>query len=66
VLDGETGLLVPPGDVGALAKALLTLTGDADLRARFGASGRSRARECFDVDRTAARVQALYEELLEE
>lgn len=65
VLDGETGLLVPPGDVDALVKALLRLTGDADLRARLGVSGRARAQERFDVDRTAARVQALYEELLE-
>ena len=38
--DGETGLLVPPGDPDALAHMLLRALGDADLRARIGAAGR--------------------------
>ena len=40
--DGETGLLVPPGDPDALALALLRALGDADLRARIGEAGRAR------------------------
>src|SRR6185312_9270124 len=45
--DGETGLLVPPGDPQALAAALLRALGDAELRARVGAAGRARALEQF-------------------
>ncbi len=42
VQHGETGVLVPPGDVHALAGALLFLLGNADMRARYGANGRRR------------------------
>ncbi|MFI1047858.1 stealth conserved region 3 domain-containing protein [Streptomyces griseoruber] len=38
VIDGETGILVPPGDTDALASALLLLIQDAELRARMGAA----------------------------
>jgi glycosyltransferase involved in cell wall biosynthesis len=41
--DGETALLVPPGDPSALALALDRLLGDAELRARIGEAGRVRA-----------------------
>jgi glycosyltransferase involved in cell wall biosynthesis len=41
VRDGETGLVVPAGDAGALAAALRRLHADPALRARLGASGRA-------------------------
>lgn len=41
VVDGETGLLVPPGDAAALAGALQRLAGDPDLRAKLAAAGRA-------------------------
>src|SRR4029077_20989023 len=40
VSDGETGLLVPPGDATALGSAIARLYGDAVLRARLGAAAR--------------------------
>jgi len=48
VVAGETGLLVPHGDVPALALALRRLSADATLRARMGAAGRMRAMQCYD------------------
>jgi len=48
VRDGETGLLVPPGDAGRLADALELLLGDAGLRERLGEAGRRLVRERYD------------------
>ena len=50
VVDGETGLLVDPGDPKPLAAALERLTGDPALRRRLGAAGRARAEERFDLE----------------
>jgi glycosyltransferase involved in cell wall biosynthesis len=61
VADGETGLLVEPGDAPALAAALDELLADRTLRARLGAAGLERARRRFSVARMAGRTIALYE-----
>jgi glycosyltransferase involved in cell wall biosynthesis len=66
VVEGETGLLVSPGDDGELAAALRQLTGSEELRRRMGKAGRERAMRLFDVNRTAAQVQELYAQLLAE
>jgi glycosyltransferase involved in cell wall biosynthesis len=58
VVDGETGLLVPPGDPVALAGALERLLGDRGLVVRMGDSARARARACFDWDAIYAREYA--------
>jgi glycosyltransferase involved in cell wall biosynthesis len=59
VVDGETGLVVPPRDVPALREALTRLLGDPDLRRRLGAAGRERARERFSwVSVTDATIAA--------
>jgi glycosyltransferase involved in cell wall biosynthesis len=44
VTDGETGLLVEPGDVGALAGSLRRLAGDGALRHRLGSGGQERVK----------------------
>ena len=64
VRDGETGLLVPPGDPAALAGALARLAADADLRERFGASGQRRWQEEFTLDRCVQRTLTVYREIL--
>ena len=63
VADGETGLLVPPGDADALASALARLR-NADLRARMGARGRERFEERFTLERSAQRWLDLYQDVL--
>jgi glycosyltransferase involved in cell wall biosynthesis len=50
VVDGETGFLVEPGDVKAVADALVTLAGDRERAAAMGAAGRRRQRERFGGD----------------
>jgi phosphatidylinositol alpha-mannosyltransferase len=59
LMGSDVGLLVPPGDPGALRAALRRALGDADLRARMGAAGRRHA-HAFDWDRVAARVIGAY------
>jgi glycosyltransferase involved in cell wall biosynthesis/Na+/melibiose symporter-like transporter len=66
VLDGETGLLVQPGNVAELAAAMERLLTDRELAARMGAAGLARARECFDVRRVVAMIEALYAKLAQE
>ncbi len=64
VAHDETGLLVPSGDPGALADAILALLGDPERRTAMERRGRERIAALFPVERTAARVGELYGNLL--
>jgi glycosyltransferase involved in cell wall biosynthesis len=58
--DGASGLLVAPGDVTALARALRKLLLDRPLAARIGAAGRETVRARFAPDRVIPRLEELY------
>jgi glycosyltransferase involved in cell wall biosynthesis len=62
VVDGETGILVPPGDIEALRAACEELLADADLRARLGAAARSRAAERFAWPEITKQLVGVYTE----
>jgi glycosyltransferase involved in cell wall biosynthesis len=65
VVDGETGLLAPPGDAIAIADALARLLDNVDLRRRLGASGLARAHDEFSVQRMVEQTMRVYDEALQ-
>ncbi len=64
VAQGETGLLVPPGDVESLAATVVLLLKDKARREQMGRSGTARAHEHFSLDASVAQVEQLYGEIL--
>lgn len=66
VEDGVTGLLVPPGDVKALADSLTRLLRDPELRARMGRAGRERVLCEFTVDQIVPQMLTVYESVVRE
>jgi glycosyltransferase involved in cell wall biosynthesis len=63
VVDGETGLVVPPEDPDALAEALRGLFADDERRATMGSRARTRAKEEFSFSQMVRGYESLYEEL---
>ncbi|BCJ42781.1 glycosyl transferase family 1 [Actinoplanes ianthinogenes] len=63
IRDGEDGLLVPTGDVDAIATALLRLMNDDELRVRFGVAARENSRR-YDPALIAGRYERLFQEHL--
>jgi glycosyltransferase involved in cell wall biosynthesis len=66
IVDGRTGLLVPPGDVAALARALDDLLARPDRGAGLGAAGRQAMVASFGPDSVAARYAGIYRDVLAE
>lgn len=64
VSHGETGLLVPVRDSGALAGAIADLAGDADRRSALGAAGRRKAESEFDERDVIRATLAVYERVV--
>ncbi|MDY6813618.1 MAG: glycosyltransferase [Pseudomonadota bacterium] len=63
VRDGQTGLLVPPGDADALAAALIRLLREAPLRRRLGEAARQHVQAHFSTEAMVAGNLAVYESL---
>lgn len=64
VHDGVNGLLIPPGDVDALAAAMNRLLDDPIARAQMGHAGRQRVLDEFSVDAMTAGNLAVYRQVL--
>lgn len=65
VVDGETGLLVPPGEPGPLAAAIVRLLDDAALRTKYGQAGAERVATHFGVDRLVEGTIEVYARAIE-
>lgn len=66
VANGRSGLLVPPDDPAALARALEQLLRDAPLRARLGAAGPARVAEGFLPEQMVEAYERIYRQVLEQ
>lgn len=64
VVDGDTGILVPPRDPSALAAAIDRLIADPELRRRMGAAGRARVEAVFDIRHHVAAMEAIFDDML--
>lgn len=64
IVDGETGLLVEPGDAAGLARGVITLLRSDDLRRQMGAAARTRAESLFSAQATAAQFTRTLERLI--
>jgi glycosyltransferase involved in cell wall biosynthesis len=63
VNNGESGIIVPAGEVNDMADAMLRLLKDEELRLRMGRAGRARALARFSVEQMVASTEAVYREV---
>ena len=64
IADGETGFLLPVGDVDAMAERAIAILSDKALQRRLGRAGRARAEGEFNVNRVVPMYRELYEKYL--
>jgi colanic acid/amylovoran biosynthesis glycosyltransferase len=64
LLDGQTGILVPEKDAGAIAAAVERLIDDAEMRLKFGSAGRLFVKDRYDIRKLNARLEEIYRSLL--
>ena len=65
VVDGQTGILVPVGDVNALSSAIIKLAKSLKLRKEMGKKGRERTEKYFDENKVIEKQLKIIEELLQ-
>lgn len=63
VEDGKTGILVPMGDVQAMADAIVQMLADPERAAQMGICGQERVRNHFTIEQKARKVEAVYQEM---
>ena len=64
VCDGETGVLVRPGDLDQMAKVIVTLLCDGNQRKKLGEAGRCRVRERFSPERQLPRIEEAFARII--
>jgi glycosyltransferase involved in cell wall biosynthesis len=63
VIHQKTGLLIDPGDVTALSKALQTLIQDPDLRRKYGKAGRQQVIEHYNSAKNVSKIVSLFNQV---
>jgi len=64
ISEGETGLLVPPGDSNSLADAIVKLVENRSLAKKLGFNGRRKVKEQFSVEKNVRKIERVYMSLL--
>ncbi|MBI4825082.1 MAG: glycosyltransferase [Nitrospirae bacterium] len=64
VVDGETGYLIPSGNISSFSKSLSKLIEDRDMRIRYGEKGRERIIDNFSIDRYINGVENVFDEIM--
>ena len=65
VIDGETGLLLPPGDAESLGRAMITMAESPECRQKFGAALRRRIEQNYSLAHQSSLFEDIYHRLLE-
>jgi len=65
IIDGETGMLVPPGDVSALVQACQHLLSNTGLQEEMGRAGRRHVEEHYSLESCARRHRSLYQDVVD-
>lgn len=64
VIDGKTGILIPPKDENKLAEAVIKLLDNQEMMRQMGKAGRKRVEELFSIERHVQRIEQIYKEVL--
>ncbi len=64
VIDGETGFLVPPGDIETMARKIIYLLDNPDIAKKMGEAGRRRVEEHFDIKKQVKKIEKIYDGVL--
>lgn len=65
VINEKTGLLVPPRDASSLARAMISLLKNEELRKKMGVAGYERLKTDFSLEKMVARTEAFYDRLFQ-
>lgn len=64
VVDGQTGILIPPGDDQSMTQAIASLLDAPSQAAEMGAAGRARVARHFSIQQTVRSIEHVYEQIL--